>query len=309
MSKTAYIFPGQGSQYVKMGEDLYNTYLSARAVFEEADKILGFSLSKLCFEGPEEELTLTKNAQPALLVMSIATLAAAREAIPGVLPEPVYVAGHSLGEYTALAVAGALDFSTAVVLARERGRLMYEAGLEKPGAMAAIIGISREIATIICEETGAFIANLNSPGQVVISGATEHVNIASALAKERGAKYAIPLHVSGAFHSPLMESAAVGLESYITKSKFSDPDIPVIGNIAAQTINTAAAVRNELLEQVCNCVQWEATVRYLLSQGVDTFIEIGPGDVLAGMIPRISNDATTINIGDCGAIEALRVKH
>ena len=354
MGYTAYIFPGQGSQYVEMGLDLYNKYESAKAVFDRADEVLGFPLSKLCFEGPEDELTLTVNAQPALLVTSLAVLAAVRESAPEALPAPEFMAGHSLGEYTALTAAEALDFDTAVSLAQERGRLMYEAGLERPGAMAAVIGMSRELLAEICAETGAFIANLNCPGQIVISGVKDSVMKAAKLAKERGAKLAVQLQVSGAFHSPLMRSAADGLKESIQKLPFigsmtraveavregvsfniqsnasfgvmaegahmerireavkgsliSAPRIPVIGNTAAQVLSTAEMVQDELLEQVCSCVQWEDTIKYLLSQGVDNFIEIGPGEVLTGLVQRISDDVTTMSIGDCDAIEALKAQ-
>ena len=307
MTNSAYIFPGQGSQYVEMGLDLYNKYPSAKAVFDRADEVLGFRLSKLCFEGPEEELELTINAQPALLVMSIATFEAVCEFAPEALPKPAYAAGHSLGEYTALTVAGALDFDDAVAMARERGRLMYEAGLREPGAMAAIIGMSREILEKICRETGTYIANLNCPGQIVISGEKEHVTNAVRITKERGAKLAIKLQVSGAFHSPLMSSAAEGLEPYIKRKKIADPNIPVIGNTTAQELTDAGTVRDELLKQVCNCVRWDDTVRYLLSRGVNNFIEIGPGEVLTGLVQRISDDVTTLNIGDCDAVEALKL--
>ena len=353
MVKTAYIFPGQGSQYVGMGLDLYNKYPSAKAVFDRADEVLGFYLTKLCFEGPEEELELTVNAQPALLVTSIATLEAAIEVAAGALPKPAYMAGHSLGEYTALTAAGALDFDTAVTLARERGRLMYEAGLQKPGAMAAIIGMSREILAEICNETGTFIANLNSPGQIVISGAKEHVKKAIKTAMERGAKLAVQLQVSGAFHSPLMSSAAKGLKKRvqklpvlmamekvrqtvwdgasfslrsnatlgatiqtdtrtgkdtITETAISAPVIPVIGNTTVQELTTAESVRDELLEQVGHCVLWEDSIKYLISRGVDNFIEIGPGEVLSGLVERIDDSVTTLSIGDCDAVEALRAK-
>jgi len=305
MSKTAYLFPGQGSQYVGMGHDLYCKYQSARSVYDRADEVLEFPLSKLCFEGPEEELGLTKNAQPALLVTSIAALAAAREAAPGALAKPAYMAGHSMGEYTALTAAGAMSFDTAVTLVRERGRLMHEAGLEKPGAMAAIIGISQEVLADICSDIGAFIANLNCPGQIVISGAKDVITRAKTLAKEHGAKLAMQLQVSGAFHSPMMAYAAKGMMRFIDNADISMPQISVIGNTGAQEIATADMVREELREQICNCVRWEDSVRLLISRSVDTFIEFGPGDVLTGIVRRISDIAAAVSIGDNDAIEAL----
>ena len=305
MSKAAYMFPGQGSQYVGMGMDVYSACSSARAVFERADGVLGFKLSRLCFEGPADELTLTVNAQPALLISSLAIVAALREAAPETLPDPTYMAGHSLGEYTALAAAGALDFDTAVHLAHERGRLMHEATRENLGTMAAIIGMAQEPLAEICAQTGAFIANLNCPGQIVISGTMDGMAQAMRLAKERGAKLAIRLPVSGAFHSPLMGSASRGLEPYILGADISAPVVPVIGNTTAQELTTVKMLRDELLDQVCHCVRWEDTIRHLLRQGVDTFIEIGPGDVLTGLVQRISPGAATMNIGDCKAIETL----
>lgn len=343
--KTAYIFPGQGSQYAGMGLDLYLKYPTAKAVFDEADRVLGFSLSQLCFEGPDGELKKTVNAQPSLLTMSIACLEAARE----ILPEPSFMAGHSLGEYSALTAAGALDFSTALSLALERGRLMYEAGLVNPGGMAAVIGMNPSLLGRICEETGAYIANLNCPGQIVISGATDCVKEAIKLARERGAKIAIPLQVSGAFHSPLMRSASDGLKDRIqslplmshamqaaevlrsslpkvtVNIEYDKPDyaeiiqgtiestfirppfIPVIGNTQVQLLRTAADVRTELTEQVCSCVRWEDTIRYMLAEGVDLFVEIGPGQVLTGLLKRIAPDAKHINIGKVEDIEGAAI--
>jgi len=288
-----------------MGLDLYTEYSSAKAVFDLADKVLRFPLSRLCFEGPEEDLALTKNAQPALLVTSIAALAAAREVAAEKMAEPDFMAGHSLGEYTALAVAGALDFETAVALSRERGQLMYSVGLKKPGAMAAILGLCKETIEEICSETEVFIANINCPGQTVISGVKENLAKATALAKERGAKFAVKLNVSGAFHSPLMEHAAASLNQHITKANISVPNTPVIGNTMSQVLKTVENVRDELLNQICSCVRWEDTVRYMISQGVNRFVEIGPGDVLTGLIGRISSDVTSINIGSCEDIKAM----
>ncbi len=254
---------------------------------------------------PEEELTLTVNAQPALLTISIACLAAFKEAAPNTFLAPSYMAGHSLGEYSALTAAGALSFETAVNLSRERGRLMYEAGLEQPGTMAAIIALDKDTLAEVCEETGAYLANMNCPGQIVISGTKEAVKTASKLARTRGAKIAVPLEVSGAFHSPLIKSAQEKLAPQIMTAEVKAPDIPVIGNTEAQILDSADSIRSELCDQVCHCVEWENTVRYLLNQGVDTFVEIGPGQVLTGMIKRIDTNAKAINIGSMEDIEAL----
>ncbi|MFC2071579.1 ACP S-malonyltransferase [Chloroflexota bacterium] len=302
--KTAYVFPGQGSQWVGMGRDLYDSFDSAKAVFEQADEVLGFPLSRLCFEGPEDELRLTINTQPALVVVSFACLQAARD-VPGgnELPAPAFVAGHSLGEYTALAAANALDLASTVYLARERGRLMYEAGLKRPGGMAAIIGLAEAALAEVCNETDTCIANFNCPGQLVISGAEENIAKATDLAKAAGASRVIPLAVSGAFHTPLMQSAADGLSEIITTLDFQDPTVPIIANITAQPLTTAEQVKSELLSQLCHGVQWQRSIEYMVDDGVSTFIEIGPGKVLSSLIKRINKDVKTINIGDVEAIK------
>ena len=302
MNKTAYIFPGQGSQYAGMGLDLYEQSSAAKAVFDEADRTLGFSLSKLCFEGPDEELKKTVNAQPALLTMSIACLAAAKER----LPAADYMAGHSLGEYSALTAANSMTFADALRLSRERGRLMYEAGLQQPGTMSAIIGMQADALLEVCELTGAYVANYNCPGQIVISGKPDKIRAAGKMARQKGAKLAIPLAVSGAFHSPLMKPAAEQLAPQIRASAISAPSVPVIGNVFGRELQTEEDVRTELADQICNCVQWEATIRYLLAQGVTTFVEIGPGEVLTGLLKRIAPDARHMNVGKMEDIEALR---
>ena len=304
MVKSAYVFPGQGSQSVGMGLDLYQSYDAARAVFEQADKALGFPISRLCFEGPEEELVKTVNAQPAIVTVSFACLEAARSLNDG-LPPASFVAGHSLGEYTALAAAGVLGFADTVYLARERGRLMHEAGQITPGGMAAIIGLDQAPLAQVCKESGTGIANINCPGQIVISGAKDKLEKAMALAKEKGASRVIPLQVSGAFHTPLMQLAVDGLVQIIDKLSFSNPAVPVIGNTTAQPMTTAAAVKVELLTQLCNCVQWQRSVEYMIKDGVDNFIEIGPGRVLAGLIKRIDRNVNILNIGGVEAIKSL----
>lgn len=300
---TAYLFPGQGSQEVGMGADLAGRYASAREVFSNADRILGFSLSTLCFDGPDDDLTATANAQPAILTASLACLAAAREASGETLPIPGFVAGHSLGEYTALVAAGACDFATGLGLARERGRLMQEAGRQTPGAMAAVIGLDEADLRAVCHDCDVWIANLNCPGQVVISGATDHVRRASALARERGARMAVLLPVSGAFHTPLMQPAAEGIRPAIAAAELHNPAVPVIANTTATPMYSAADIRTELADQLCGCVRWEDTIRYLLDQGVTRFIEFGPGQVLSGMTRRIDPSVSTLSVGDLDSLD------
>jgi len=304
--KVAYVFPGQGSQWVGMGRDLYHNFDSAKAVFDQADEALGFPLSRLCFDGPEDELRQTINAQPAIVTVSFACLEAARSLSTGSgLPPASFVAGHSLGEYTALAAAGALDFATTVYLARERGRLMHEAGQIVPGGMAAVIGLDEPSLAEVCQETGARIANINCPGQIVVSGAEDNLTQAMDLAKIRGAYRLIRLQVSGAFHTPLMQPAVDGMAEIIATLSFAEPAVPIIGNTTAQPLTTANSVKEELLRQLCNCVQWQRSVEYMVSDGVSTFIELGPGKVLAGLIKRIDKNVKIVNIGDADAIRRL----
>ena len=304
--KVAYVFPGQGSQWVGMGRDLYETFAAAKAVFEQADEALGLPLTRLCFDGPEDELRQTINAQPAIVTVSFACLKAMQE-ISGdnELPPPVFLAGHSLGEYTALAVAGVLDFATTVYLARERGRLMYEAGQERPGGMAAIIGLDEALLAGICEETDTKIVNINCPGQLVISGAAGNITKAVNLGMSRGARRAIPLQVSGAFHTPLMQSAVDGMAELIATLPFSEPTVPIIANTTAQPLTTADLTKEELLRQLCNCVQWQRSIEYMIANGVSTFIEIGPGKVLTGLIKRINKNVELINVGDAEAVKSI----
>jgi len=308
---TAFVFPGQGAQSVGMGRDLYLASAAARAIFDLADATLGFALTRLCFEGPEEALTATENAQPALLTVGAALLAVLADTSVDVSSvvgrRSSVVAGHSLGEYSALVAAGAIDIPTALRLVRRRGELMSEA---REGGMAAIIGIDEAALEQICREASAedapvVIANYNSPGQLVISGASAAVERACALAKERGAKRALPLKVSAAFHSPLMRDAAAGLAAAVAQAAILDARTPVISNVTAEPLTQADAIRRELIAQVTSPVRWIASVRRMSAAGVDTFVEIGPGSVLTGLIKRIAPDARLMNVSDLASARAF----
>ena len=309
---TAYVFPGQGSQYVGMGKALYERSGAARRVFQQADEILGFKLSQLCFEGPAEELEDTINAQPAILTVSLACLEAMREKLEAVghkWQPPRFVAGHSLGEYTALVAAGALDFGDALRLVRERGRLMKEQGDHRPGGMAAVIGLDRGSLELACDRASAetncivSVANANSPEQFVISGELVALDRAVELIKEAGARRVFPLRISIASHSPLMQHAAMRLAEIIDHSPLRDPQVPVVTNLAGQVRTSADHIRDELASQMVAPVEWVGSVRQMVENGVDTFVEIGPGEVLSRLIRRISGDVKAISLND--AVVAL----
>jgi [acyl-carrier-protein] S-malonyltransferase len=301
--KIAHVFPGQGSQSVGMGYKLYQSSPKAKEVFQEADEALRFPISRLCFEGPEDELRQTINAQPAIMTVSVACLRAASEVNHAV--SPAFVAGHSLGEYTALVAANVLEFTDAIRLVRERGRLMQKAGEIKPGGMAAVIGLDEAALREICRESGAEIANFNCSVQIVISGSKEALERAMELAKARDARRVIPLQVSGAFHSTLMQPTIEGMSAAISQINFRTPEIPIVVNSTAQPVTTAEGVKEELLRQLCNCVQWQPSVEYMVGEGISTFIEIGPGQVLSGLIKRISNKVQVLNMSDPESIKAL----
>jgi len=302
----AFVFPSQGSQYVGMAQDLVAAYPDARAIFDQADATLGFAISSLCFNGPADVLTDTINAQPALLTHGIAALRVLQTIKPDLAP--AFVAGHSLGEYSALVAADALDFTDALKLVRERGRVMKAADEKTPGAMAALLGIDTAALEGVCAETGAQIANYNAPGQIVISGEKGALNRAVELAKARGAKRAIVLAVSIASHSRLMENAAREFANAVANTPMRAPKIPVISNVTAQPLSTVEEIRRELVAQLTSAVQWTKTIEYIAAQGVTTFIELGPKDVLAGLIRRIIKDVHAVSVGDVEGVKGFGEK-
>lgn len=311
-----------------MGADIYSISAAARRVFEAVDATLGFPLSAVCFQGPDDSLRATINAQPAILTVSLAFLAAFQEALSPQTSSwasplvPAFTAGHSVGECTALVAAGALTLADAARMVRERGRLMHHEGTVCPGGMAAIIGLEANTLQEICQEATrqaqdgiaqesithvgqgkVAVANYNAPGQIVISGEQHALALASEMAKARGARRIIPLAVSGAFHSPVMQPAVTGLVQSLRQTEIRDASIPVISNITATPLTTAAELRAELAQQVAAPVQWIRSIEYLVSRGITTFFEIGPGQALAGMVRRIARGTTIINIGSAAEVE------
>ena len=307
--KTAFLFPGQGSQEVGMGKDFAETYDIARQTFNEADEILGFSLSTLCFEGPEDELNETINTQPALYVTSIAILRTLQALNPSA--QPAFVAGHSLGEFTAFTAAGVLDFESGLRLVRRRGELMQQAGNDNPGAMAALLGMDTDAVYAMCakisEETGKplVLANDNCPGQVVISGDSEALDKAVEEAPVLGARRAVKLAVSVAAHSPLMASASAEFEKAIQETIIQAPQIPVYANVTAQPLTDVDAIREEMQQQLTQSVRWTETIQAMISAGADTFVEIGSKDVLSGLMRRIDRDANRVTLNSVEALQAF----
>ncbi|MGD9892342.1 MAG: ACP S-malonyltransferase [Dehalococcoidia bacterium] len=292
----AWIFPGQGSQEIGMGRDVYDAFPEAREVFERADAALGIPLTRMCFEGPDEDLRLTANQQPAILTVSIAYLFAARSRHELVDCIPAFVAGSSLGEYTALIAAGVCSFESGVRLVRERGRLMHAAGELNPGTLAAVIGLAETDLAAVCDETGAEITNLNGAGQIVIGGPRQAVAQAMDLAQARGAAKVVPLSVSGAFHSSLMRPAAEGLAVALEQAELQSASIPIIANTTATPIAAADEIRDELLHQLCHAVRWHHSIERMAQLNVTTFVEFGPGRVNAALIRRIAKGVKTESI-------------
>ncbi len=307
MGKLAFVFPGQGSQHVGMGKSFYEAFPAAREVFDEANDALGFDIKKLSFEGPEEELNKTENTQPALLTSSIAALKVLKEKADAV---PSCMAGHSLGEYTALVAAGSIKFRDAVRLVRLRGKFMQESVPQGVGKMCAILGLDLDTVKVICESASidaavVVPANINSPEQVVISGHAAAVDIAANYAKERGAKRVVPLQVSAPSHSPLMERAASRLAEELQKIEIKDPVIPVITNVEAAPVKSSSEIRRLLKSQLTSPVRWVDIIREMKKEGVVRIIEVGPGKVLAGLIKRIEKDIEALNLNEAGDLEKV----
>jgi len=302
MSKTALLFAGQGAQVVGMGRDLAQQYPSVRAWFERGNAVLGYDLASICFSGPEAALTKTDNAQPGIFVVSWAALQLLKERVPTL--EFQATAGLSLGEFTALAAAGALSFEDALSVVRQRGRFMQEACEATRGGMAALIGLDEASARAVCLTAGVALANLNCPGQLVISGESERVAKACELARARGARRALPLPVAGAYHSPLMAGAQPKLELELRRVTVGAPAVMVVSNVTAQPHETPQSIRCRLVEQITSSVRWEDSMRYLLSQGFTRFIELGPGTALSGFMKRIDQNVKMLNVADIPSLEA-----
>jgi len=280
-----------------MGLDFYVHYTSARQVFEEVDKALGFPLSRLCFEGPEEDLAQTMNAQAAIMTVGIACLKAGEEMSGGTLPAPTLVAGHGCGEYAALVSAGVMKLDDAARLIRERGRLMNEAGRRKPGGMLTM-DIDRDIVEGVCRTTGVEMSNINAPENIVVSGEGQNLSKARRLAQVKGARHMIPVKVSGAFYSSLMEPALDGMINAVGQFQYEPPTVNVVSNVTAQPMHSLEAIKEDLISQIVHCIKWQQTVETMLARGITTFFEVGPGDVLTKYIKLISPGALIFNLSN-----------
>ena len=293
MKKIAYIFPGQGAHYVGMGKDLYMKSSLAYEVFEQANVLLGFDLARLCFEGPADRLAQTENSQPAIFTLSIALF----RTVEKELPPASALAGLSLGEYSALTAGGAISFEQGLCLVRKRGEFMQSASKSNPGRMVCVIGLPRKDIEEIAQQSGVEIANLNCPGQIVLSGTTESIRQAIELAKKKGAKRTIMLEVSGAFHSSLMRPAKVRLEKEIQKVNFCRPSVPLVSNVSADYTDTPEIIKADLIKQIDHPTYWEDSIRRMIKDGIDTFFEIGPGQTLKGILRRIDPTVEVVSVG------------
>jgi [acyl-carrier-protein] S-malonyltransferase len=302
MSKTALLFAGQGAQTTGMGRELAENSATAKAWFDRANAALGYNLASICFNGPEAELTKTEHAQPGIFLVSWAAFELLKERAPALSFQAT--AGLSLGEFTALTAAGAMSFEEGLKVVRQRGRFMQEACAATQGGMAAIIGLGEAATREVCAEAVVALANLNCPGQLVISGASEKLAPACALAKAKGALRALPLPVAGAYHSPLMASAQSKLEAELARVTLMAPKVPVIANVTAQPHDGPEAIRTRLVEQVTSPVRWEESMRYLIGQGFTRFIELGPGRALSGFMKRIDKTVQVLNVEDLATLDA-----
>ena len=305
MVDTALIFPGQGAQCVGMGKDLYENFPKAKEVFDKANTILKLDLKKLCFEGPQDELSATNNSQPAILTASIAALRAFESSALYGQYTPKFSLGLSLGEYTALVAAGSISFEDALVLVRKRGEYMEDASRKNPGKMACVIGMEMKAVEELCKGIGCEIANLNCPGQVVVSGKTNNIELFASFAKEKGAKRVLMLDVSGPFHSSLMTSARDKLKDYIDKIQVLPPKVPFISNVDAKPQADPTKIKENLIMQVNSKTLWEESVRLVAASGVKTFLEIGPGQVLKGLAKKIDSKLEVKNIGTCQDLQTV----
>jgi [acyl-carrier-protein] S-malonyltransferase len=302
MSKTALLFAGQGAQVVGMGKDLVEKHPTAKEWFARANAALGYDLQSICFQGPEPELTKTENAQPGIFLVSWVAFQLLKERVAALKFEAT--AGLSLGEFTALTAAGSLNFEDGLRVVRQRGRFMQEACEVTKGAMAAIIGLEETATRQLCAEAGVVLANLNCPGQLVISGEADRITKACELAKAKGARRALPLPVAGAYHSPLMAGAQPKLAAELQTVSLSAPAVMVVSNVTAQPQGTPESIRKVLVEQVTSSVRWEESMRYLLTQGFTRFVELGPGTALSGFLKRIDKNAQALNVADVPSLEA-----
>jgi [acyl-carrier-protein] S-malonyltransferase len=301
MSKTALLFAGQGAQAVGMGKDLAEAFPSAKSWFDKANSVLGYDLSAICFGGPDAELTKTENAQPGIFLVSWIAFELLKEKLPGLKFEAT--AGLSLGEFTALAAAGVMSFEDGLKVVRQRGRFMQEACDATKGGMAAILNLDEGPTREVCAQAGVVLANLNCPGQLVISGESEKIIQACDLAKAKGARRAVPLPVAGAYHSPLMASAQPKLKAELDLVQLRAASVPVISNVTALPHEGVDSIRSRLVEQVTSSVRWEESMHYLLAQGFTRFIELGPGTALSGFMKRIDKNATMLNVADVASVD------
>jgi len=303
------VFPGQGSQVVGMGKDLSDNFTLAKQIFQEADDTLGYKLSDLMFNGPDKDLEDTSCSQPAIMAVSVACWKVLNQAMGDMKLKVQCSAGHSLGEYTSLVISGVISYSDGLRLVQERGRLMHDASVVRPGSMAALIGLNEQEVETVCRQSGAEMANINSNDQIVISGDSEHVAEAVQIASDMGARKVITLPVSGAFHSSLMEYASDGLSKILDEIDFNDSEVPIIANSTGLPVKSADEIKEELLKGLCSCVQWKDSIQYMVNSGVSNFIEFGPSRVLSSLIKRINKEVTVESISSVKTLEQFVDSH